>query len=514
MRRITAAGFNAARVPARKPVVAAVEPAGLKLKPRKIALALSANMPRYWFDNHPFKTHYFNALSSIFPVGERFFVRSVRYYLGEMTNASLRNKVKDFVRQEGHHSIEHDAHIKLLLEQGYVRVRFYERCDKAILDYLNRHFPRFSLAATVALEHFTAIMSNELMSHQKRWIDPMHEDMRRLWRWHCVEEIEHKAVAYDVYQEVCGSYGLRISAMVLETVGLLLDSLLRTAYFLWKDGLFWRPRIWWQGIGFVWGRQGAMRSVLRDYFRFYRRDFHPWKHNNYHLVEELWGGQMHILIVEDDLKTVAYLRKGLSEQGYTVDVAEDGEEGLHLALSGDYDLLILDIMLPRRDGWSVLANLRRGGRQTPVLMLTARDAVAERVRGLELGADDYLIKPFAFSELLARIRTVLRRGSETRLETLRIADLELDLRRQQVVRAGERLILTPQEFRLLSYFIQHVGEVLSRTLLAEQVWGMNFDSDTNIVDVAVRRLRRKVDSQFDSKLIHTVRGMGYVFEEH
>jgi len=221
---------------------------------------------------------------------------------------------------------------------------------------------------------------------------------------------------------------------------------------------------------------------------------------------------MHILIIEDDMKTAAYLLKGLSEHGGVVDIAEDGEDGLHLALTGNYDLLILDVMLPRRDGWSVLSNLRRAGKQTPVLMLTARDAVPERVKGLELGADDYLLKPFAFSELLARIRNILRRGSERQPEILKIADLEMNLHQQRVSRAGQLLELTPQEFRLLSYFLQHRGEVLSRTLIAEQVWDMNFDSDTNIVDVAVRRLRRKVDEHFDSKLIHTVRGMGYVFE--
>jgi predicted metal-dependent hydrolase len=263
-----------------------VEPAGLDVTPRKIDLAISPDTPRYWFDGHPFKTHYFNALSSTFPVGERFFVRSVRHYLDDIDSDSLKQKVNNFVSQEGRHSIEHDAHIKLLLEQGYQGIRQFERVDKTILDFLNRYFPRFALAATISLEHFTAILANELLEYPERWISPMHEDMRLLWQWHAIEETEHKAVAFDVYQAVCGSYGLRVTAMVVETVGLLLDVLIRAGYLLWKDGLFWKPRIWWQGIVFVWGKNGALRSILKDYFRFYRRDFHPWKDNNYHLVKE------------------------------------------------------------------------------------------------------------------------------------------------------------------------------------------------------------------------------------
>ena len=221
---------------------------------------------------------------------------------------------------------------------------------------------------------------------------------------------------------------------------------------------------------------------------------------------------MRLLIVEDEPKTVAYLRKGLSEHGFVVDVAEQGDDGQHLALSGQYDLVILDVLLPQRDGWSIIAEMRRRGRLTPVLFLTARDAIHDRVKGLELGADDYLIKPFAFSELLARVRTILRRGPERQPEVLRVADLEIDLLRFQARRGGTRLDLTPKEFVLLSLLAQRAGEVLSRTLIAEQVWDMNFDSDSNVVDVAVRRLRRKVDEPFPSKLIHTVRGVGYVLE--
>jgi two-component system copper resistance phosphate regulon response regulator CusR len=220
-----------------------------------------------------------------------------------------------------------------------------------------------------------------------------------------------------------------------------------------------------------------------------------------------------ILVVEDDPKASLYLRKGLSENGFVVDVAANGDDGLHLAREGQYDLIILDIMLPARDGWQVLADLRRGGNNTPVLMLTARDAVEDRVKGLNLGADDYLVKPFAFSELLARVRTLLRRGPARQPEILEIGDLVIDPLRHRAARAGRRLDLTPKEFLLLNLFARRSGEVLSRALIAEQVWDMNFDSDTNVVDVHVRRLRSKVDDPFERKLIHTVRGAGYVFED-
>ncbi len=220
---------------------------------------------------------------------------------------------------------------------------------------------------------------------------------------------------------------------------------------------------------------------------------------------------MRILIVEDEAKTAAYVRKGLTEQSYAVDVADNGIEGLHLAGSGDHDLVLLDVMLPGADGWSVLRSLRRE-RQTPVLFLSARDAVADRVKGLELGADDYLVKPFAFSELLARIRTLLRRGGAQVPQQVQIADLEVDLVRRRVSRGGQRIDLTAREYALLGYFVHHVGEVVTRTLIAEHVWDMNFDSDTNVVDVAVRRLRAKLDDPFETRLIHTIRGVGYVFD--
>ncbi len=222
---------------------------------------------------------------------------------------------------------------------------------------------------------------------------------------------------------------------------------------------------------------------------------------------------MKILIVEDEPKTGDYLRQGLTEAGFVVDLARDGWDGLELARSGGYDLLILDVMLPGLDGWRVLAGTRRAGLETPVLFLSARDRVEDRVKGLELGADDYLVKPFAFAELLARVRSLTRRaraGLEPTL--LRVADLELDLTRRRASRGGARIDLTAKEFALLELLLRRQGEVLPRSLIASQVWDMNFDSDTNVIDVAVRRLRAKIDEPFPVRLIHTVRGMGYVLE--
>ena len=221
---------------------------------------------------------------------------------------------------------------------------------------------------------------------------------------------------------------------------------------------------------------------------------------------------MRLLIVEDEPKSAAYLHKGLSEHGFMADVVHNGEDGLKMARASDYDLMILDVMLPRQNGWWVLSNLRRAGKQTPVLFLTARDSVGDRVRGLEMGADDYLVKPFAFSELLARIRTILRRESLLRNPVLRFADIELDPVTHKAFRGGKRLDLTLKEFLLLMLFVRHPGEILSRMMIAEQVWEMKFDCGTNMVDVHVRRLRSKVDDPFERNLIRTVRGVGYVLE--
>ncbi len=223
--------------------------------------------------------------------------------------------------------------------------------------------------------------------------------------------------------------------------------------------------------------------------------------------------RMKLLVVEDETKTGQYLQQGLTEAGFIVDLARNGTDGLHLAMTGEYDLFILDVMLPDVDGWEILQSLRRAEMGTPVLFLTARDSVADRVKGLELGADDYLVKPFAFSELLARVRTLLRRGSSpVSADRVQVADLVLDLTRRRASRGGQKIALTSKEFSLLEFLVRRRGEVLPRSLIASQVWDMNFDSDTNVIDVAIRRLRAKIDDNFEPKLIHTVRGMGYVLE--
>jgi two-component system copper resistance phosphate regulon response regulator CusR len=223
---------------------------------------------------------------------------------------------------------------------------------------------------------------------------------------------------------------------------------------------------------------------------------------------------MRILVVEDEKKTAAFLAKGLREAGFTVDLAPDGETGLEQASTTKFDLLIVDIMLPNKDGWDVVAELRRDGVRTPILFLTARDSVRDRVKGLELGADDYLVKPFAFSELLARVRSVLRRSPDGEAQHLRIADLKLDLRHHKATRRDISLNLTPKEFLLLAHLVRSTGEVVSRGEIAEHVWGIGFKTDTNVVDVVVRRLRAKVDDPFKTKLIHTIRGVGYVLKAH
>jgi two-component system copper resistance phosphate regulon response regulator CusR len=222
---------------------------------------------------------------------------------------------------------------------------------------------------------------------------------------------------------------------------------------------------------------------------------------------------MKLLVAEDEPTLGIYLQQGLTEAGFTVDRFTDGFEALQHALSEAYDLLILDVMMPGMDGWELLQKVRRSGKEVPVLFLTARDSIEDRVKGLELGADDYLIKPFAFSELLARVRTLLRRGSSAPAQThMKMADLEVDLLKRRAIRGGKRIDLTAKEFALLELLLRRRGEVLSKSLIASQVWDMNFDSDTNVIEVAVRRLRAKIDDDFEVKLIQTVRGMGYMLD--
>ncbi|MBN3819203.1 heavy metal response regulator transcription factor [Paraburkholderia sp. Se-20369] len=221
---------------------------------------------------------------------------------------------------------------------------------------------------------------------------------------------------------------------------------------------------------------------------------------------------MRILIVEDEAKMAAYLRQGLTEASYTVDIATNGRDGLFLALHEAFDLVVLDVMLPELDGFEVLRRLREQ-KSTPVLLLTARDTVDDKVAGLELGADDYLPKPFAYAEFLARIRSLLRRAPRSVRDTLQIADLDVDLLRRRVRRGDTRIDLTAQEFALLQLLAEREGEVLTRTFITSQIWDMNFDSDTNVVDAAIKRLRAKIDNAYEHKLIHTIRGMGYVLED-
>ena len=222
---------------------------------------------------------------------------------------------------------------------------------------------------------------------------------------------------------------------------------------------------------------------------------------------------MRILVVEDEKKTAFFVERGLRECGFVVDLTNDGEKGLQLALTGRHDLLILDVMLPSRDGWSIVSELRRAKVSMPVLFLTARDSVPDRVKGFELGADDYLVKPFALSELMARMRSLLRRPHERQEEILEVSDLQIDVRRHKAMRGSTSLHLTAKEFLVLSHLARAAGGVVSRKEIIERVWDMNFDSDTNVVEVMIRRLRAKVDDPFKKKLIHTIRGVGYVLKD-
>ena len=222
---------------------------------------------------------------------------------------------------------------------------------------------------------------------------------------------------------------------------------------------------------------------------------------------------MKLLVAEDELKTGIYLQKGLTEAGFSVDRVINGNDALQLILERSYDLLILDVMLPGLNGWDVLRKIRAAGASVPVLFLSARDGVEDRVKGLDLGADDYMVKPFAFSELLARVRVLLRRAIPPSSQThLKIGDLELEVLKHQAFRGGKRIDLTAKEFSLLKFMLQHRGEVLPKSLIASQVWNIQLESGTNVIEVAVRRLRAKIDDSFESKLIHTSRGMGYVID--
>jgi len=223
---------------------------------------------------------------------------------------------------------------------------------------------------------------------------------------------------------------------------------------------------------------------------------------------------MRILVVEDERKVAQFLKKGFQAESSSVDIATDGEQGLRLALGTSYDAIILDIMLPKMNGLEVLKELRANGVKTPVLVLSVRADVENRIEGLNLGADDYLPKPFAFSEVLARVRAIVRRASaDAQGTTLAVADLHMDLLARSVERAGREIVLTNKEFELLEYLLRNKGRVLSRIILTEHIWDMHFDSETNIVDVVINRLRRKLDDDFTPKLIHTVRGVGYVLKE-
>jgi len=223
---------------------------------------------------------------------------------------------------------------------------------------------------------------------------------------------------------------------------------------------------------------------------------------------------MHVLVIEDDPSVTSFLKKGLREESHIVDLANNGLDGSRLAYSQSYDLIVLDLMLPGKDGFAVLSGLRSRGIRTPVICLTARDSVDDRVKGLDLGADDYLTKPFSFSELIARMRALLRRGQTLSSNRITVADLTVDATSRRVRRADKRIDLSPTEYTLLEYMSRNTGQVLSRTMILEHVWDMNYDPMTNVVDVHINRLRKKIDYGFDRPLIHTIRGVGYVLREN
>ena len=255
----------------------------------------------------------------------------------------------------------------------------------------------------------------------------------------------------------------------------------------------------------------VLETVRQKYTMGQYIEIQAWRTERRALLRTFECRRMNLLLVEDEVRLGDFLRKGLMESGFSVDLSRDGVEGLAMALTGSYDAIVLDVMLPSIDGFKIVETLRKSV-ATPILMLTARDDVADRVRGLEAGADDYMVKPFAFSELLARVRALMRRGVLQEATHFMVADLHLDAGTRRVTRAGKRIDLTAKEFGLLSVLMRRQGQILSRAILSDQVWGMNFDSETNVVEVTIRRLRTKIDDPFSGRLLHTVRGMGYVLE--
>jgi predicted metal-dependent hydrolase len=252
---------------------------------RRVRLPLSAETARYWFDGDPFLTHFMNALSSTFPDGEAFFVRSVQHYRDRARGEEQREAIRRFAQQEGLHSREHDAHLALLEAQGYRWLLRLNETAARQMRWMNRHLPLYSLATTAALEHLTAVLARQILAFPERWADPMSPDMKPLWRWHAVEEAEHKAVAFDVLEDVSGSWALRAFAGVTATLGLAFDTTVRLAYLLARDGLVWRPSVWWRGLRRLAAPGPARRQLLRDYFAWYRRGFHPAQIDDRPLIE-------------------------------------------------------------------------------------------------------------------------------------------------------------------------------------------------------------------------------------
>ena len=253
---------------------------------RRVRIPLSAETPRYWFDGDPYMTHFMNALSSTFPEGEAFFVRSVQHFRDHARGPEQREEIRRFAQQEGLHGRQHDGHVGLLEKQGYPWLLRMNELAAREMRWMNRHMPVYSLATTAALEHLTAVLARQILAFPERWVEPMSPDMAPLWRWHAIEEAEHKSVAFDVLADVSGSYPLRVVAGALATLGLALDNTIRLAYLLSRDGLFWRPSLWWRGLRRVFAPGPARRQMLRDYFAWYRRDFHPSQIDDRPLIEE------------------------------------------------------------------------------------------------------------------------------------------------------------------------------------------------------------------------------------